>query len=470
MTDCNYHLRDLDSLPFSDSHKVPPKFRKFFDSAVLPLIELKGYKRPEQIEIATHAVHRLITSGLRGACLSDPRDTSQAGSRMRNAVWDSIVAAGLAYKCVGSEESGRVTRYRSTSTLLDLKKNWPLPVVVDTELERNSELTTPTFHALLCLHTGKVDLATGELLPDSMQKQPVPLREHIEQYAQRGPNHKADPRAVSNGLEYAKQREDLIERINRENLKHSWQAFSLDPDTNQMRVFPPNPCIKQIHVGRLHRAARYYTFSDLSGQSLSKDVRRTMLIDGEEVAELDFSAMAIRMLYQLARRNERSDVYWPDRIFTTSYAKKPGLSKSGGSLLRGFVKRATNICLNASSRTKAVQAVRKALIDSPDTKFLSHSVYQIEKLKPSTLVDRIVETHPKVAHRFFSGVGMELMTVDGQIMIAILEQFVLQAAKPALPIHDSLICKASDAELAKKIMRNVYRSFIGFYPVISRNF
>lgn len=60
------------------------------------------------------------------------------------------------------------------------------------------------------------------------------------------------------------------------------------------------------------------------------------------------------------------------------------------------------------------------------------------------------------------------MTTDGRIMLGILREFVTKAGKPALGIHDSLVCKAIDADLALKMMRSVYFRFMLFKPVIKR--
>ena len=77
--------------------------------------------------------------------------------------------------------------------------------------------------------------------------------------------------------------------------------------------------------------------------------------------------------------------------------------------------------------------------------------------------------HPDLADQFFTNCGVELMTTDGRIMLHILEAFV-DAGKPALGIHDSIVCRASDAEFAHETMTEMYRKFLLFDPVINRVF
>jgi len=44
------------------------------------------------------------------------------------------------------------------------------------------------------------------------------------------------------------------------------------------------------------------------------------------------------------------------------------------------------------------------------------------------------------------------------------------AGKPALPIHDSVVCKAADAEWTRGIMEEVYLRMLRHWPVIKRVF
>ena len=193
---------------------------------------------------------------------------------------------------MGSENSGKVTRYRATPKLLELKREWELPLLEDVHLLRNTELDIPVHHALVVLHSGKKDRLTGRLPPVDDQKHLIPFGEEIEALAQRDGNGKPYPEAVKHGFEYLRVYEDEIERINRSNTRHGFQAWTTDPKSGREGVFPVNVCMRQVHVERFHRAARLYSFGELSGQNLSKETRPTMKIDGEPTAELDFSGMA----------------------------------------------------------------------------------------------------------------------------------------------------------------------------------
>ena len=84
-------------------------------------------------------------------------------------------------------------------------------------------------------------------------------------------------------------------------------------------------------------------------------------------------------------------------------------------------------------------------------------------------VDRLMEVHATITKYFFTCIGMELMTVDGTIMLAIMRAF-RDAGKPALPIHDSVVCRASDADFTRETMEDEYRFHTQYPAAIKRVF
>jgi hypothetical protein len=196
-----------------------------------------------------------------------------------------------------------------------------------------------------------------------------------------------------------------------------------------------------------------------------------MLIDGEAVAELDFSGMAIRMLYHRMRLDPSrdEDIYRPEQIMPAYYALA-NASDARKAALRKFVKQATNICWNVTRRVKASQAIHKAINSNSEKSFIKSVLENQEDNGVNGLLDRIMAAHPLLAEHFFSGVGIEMMTADGQIMLQILDEFVARQQRPALAIHDSLVCKASDTQIALEIMQETYFRFCRFQPVIKQVF
>lgn len=449
------HLRERTSFVFR-CREITPEFQAFVADVIVPVVELPGkYKAVQKAEILVQVVHNLIVRGLFGWCVADTRDTHRPGVRPRVQVWDTLVKRGFALVRKGSEQSGKVTRYLATGHLLDTyEKATPMRLLTERRLGRNTQVKIPTTAALVVLHTGTTDLATGERLPKALRKQPLPL----------------SPRPLpGSALACLRRVEDTLEYGNTSNLNHTWKAFWPDPVTGKRRTIQPNVCLTQVHSGCLFRGARLYTRGLHSAQALPKRVRQGMEVDGEPVAEWDYQAMAVTMLYHMEGLTpEAGDVYRPEVIFPRFYAAdRPDRPKEA---VRGFVKRATIICLNARSREAAHSSVGKLLAKHTFSKFLKRVVYKAEGTDPAGIVTRVVAAHPKLSHRFFTAVSAELPSRDGLIMLDILTRFA-DAGKPVLPLHDGVLCRRSDAEFAERTMMEVYVSFFPrFSPVVKRSY
>lgn len=468
----NYHLRELPSMVFQEQ-TIPDDFREFATERVLPQIPFAGYKLIEKKAIAIQCLHQLVRCGLVGKAVADSRQKTQPGVRLRAEVWDQIAAAGLASVCLGSEETGRTTRYYPTPKLLELKRCWELRFITDLDLARNSQVGpggAPVPLALVVLHSGKIDLGTGVLLPEEQRKVPIHFLDEVQRLAQRGPDGEPDPRAVANGMRYWQAVEDVINRINDAATSHSWQATAVDPVSGRQWTFQPNPCLRQLHIGAFFRGARLYGWSDWAVQRLPRTVRQTIRIDGDPVAELDFSGMATRMLYHMAGHDPdpAHDVYRPERILPQLYGFE-NMSADRRMLVRDFIKRATNICWNVAGRGAANSAVGHLLAEHGEDSFLRKAIYRVERTDPAGIVERIMAAHTPLADRFFTEAGMELMTADGKIMLGILNEFA-KAGRAATGIHDAVLCRAADAEFATETMADIYRRHLNFHPVIHRSY
>ena len=109
-------LRELPSFIFAE-HRLPDEFRLFVKHRILSELYLTGCKIDQKKLLATQIIHNLVETGLTSSCVADSRDWNVASVRIP--IWDHIVEAGYARVCVGSESSGKVTRYRATGRLLD---------------------------------------------------------------------------------------------------------------------------------------------------------------------------------------------------------------------------------------------------------------------------------------------------------------------------------------------------------------
>ncbi len=83
----------------------------------------------------------------------------------------------------------------------------------------------------------------------------------------------------------------------------------------------------------------------------------------------------------------------------------------------------------------------------------------LSNLEWDRIIDDMVEHHNTIKHEFFKGKGLELQNIDSKVMIKILTS-LKKHNTTAYPIHDSIVTRIRDIDLAKEIMLNSYREVL----------
>jgi len=432
------HLRLHESIRFRPL-RVDDVFAEFVREQIAPKLDLGNRNLLAKQDLVSQIMANLFLAAKAGKTLADSRDSSRPGVKRRTSLYDQLEAAGLVIKQIGSQQSRKVTRYD-----LSMRGNWmrkredfQLLEIVDVRLERNSRSRPPSESAPVVLRDA--------------DKQPKPF-----------------PRMKRAERDRIREMEIRIDAINRNNLEnHTWVFYR---EINGRRVADqPNVVVRALFNEDFDHGGRLYSWTVNGYTSLSKAERRTMRIDGEEIAELDYSGFHTRMLYHKAGINFQGDVYQPNRVFPEvdeyTYAHD-GHRKSIAVAGRKLAKVATNIILNARSEKSAGGAVWKTIRQSRPFRKVAYEVCQTS---PLGIVRRIKELHEPISRHFHTGVGLRLQSEDVWLMIDILTQFV-QAEKPALGLHDAVVCRRSDVDFARRAMDSCYTKCFRFHPVIKRDF
>jgi hypothetical protein len=451
-------LRNRKSVRFTE-YELTDEFQEFVDAKVWPACEglHPGYKEAAKKALLAQCAHAAISAGLTGQVVAD--DRGHHVPPMRIQVWDALCSAGFCISAKGSEVSGKTTRYLAQGKLLSLRKEWKLALLEKPGLQTMSE--DEDRMDLIVLKTGDTDWVTGRELPEDQKHAHVPLKKEYH-------------RAFGDPLDGYDANENLLIQINEMNLRHGWRAWAILDKPNgrkPVRVcFQINPAIRQIHSREPHRASRLYTVGRMGGQNLSKALRRSIEIDGSKAAEIDSIAHAIRLTYHMSRLDpDLDDLYQWEQVFPR-YAARELRIEEEDLILRTLVKTATNICLNTDSRANATRAIRYAVRNDTERRWLYKQVDN-EGDGFDGLLNRLIASHPKVVQdRFFCEFGLFIMRVDGDIMKHTLKRFVVDEEKPALPIHDSLVIRAEDVHQAHKAYAETYAKFTRKMPVMRREF
>jgi hypothetical protein len=159
-------------------------------------------------------------------------------------------------------------------------------------------------------------------------------------------------------------------------------------------------------------------------QALPSRARATMLVNGEPTLEPDFVALHPSIAYALRGVQFVGDPY------ETEYP-------------RDYGKAAFNIALNAKSYRSARAAIARDL--------------SLDMTTATKLLRAITSKHRAVSDLFFSDAGVRLMRIDSDIALNTVMS-CQEKGIPVLPVHDSFITPACQADQTAEIMEACFSS------------
>lgn len=168
-------------------------------------------------------------------------------------------------------------------------------------------------------------------------------------------------------------------------------------------------------------------------QSVPSKYRPFVTIDDRKTVELDYSGMALRLLYA----SEGKDIGNDD-----PYAI--GIADEGSPAKRDLIKKFTN-----------------AILNDEDGKFrLTRDELALLGVNHNQLLQRVRKRHHPVAHHFNTGVGLRLMYQDSVIAEKVMHK-LMSLDIVCLPIHDSFIVRAGFEQALELTMNVAFREVTG---------
>ncbi|GMO24660.1 hypothetical protein [Bradyrhizobium ottawaense] len=182
--------------------------------------------------------------------------------------------------------------------------------------------------------------------------------------------------------------------------------------------------------------------------SIKKERRKQIRVDGEPVAELDYSTMFTRLAYaDLWLQPPEGDLY-----------AIPGLEDH-----RSGVKLAMNCFLFDETPTRRTWPPDMAFTYETGADNAGADTIQ-GKLPKGWTVSRtkkaILTVHPALERAWGRGLGYRLMWQESEILMAVLRELMEQNVV-ALGLHDGLLVPASKAQIALEAMRRQSRAIVG---------
>lgn len=177
-------------------------------------------------------------------------------------------------------------------------------------------------------------------------------------------------------------------------------------------------------------------------QSIPKEMRPYIRIDGESTIELDYSAYHILMLYHM------EGIDYPDDPYLVCE----------GPEMRATYKAVGLVAINAENVAKAYCGIYDEL--------KSRGIPLPAGKKPLVrLVSRFKEAHPRIAKYICADMGIHLMNIDSRIMNNILMKLIDQSIL-GLSVYDSIIVAEQHQDYLYQLMMDEYEKEMGFKPMV----
>ncbi len=183
-----------------------------------------------------------------------------------------------------------------------------------------------------------------------------------------------------------------------------------------------------------------------------KELRKYILIEGEPVVELDFSAIHVLLLYAHLGENfldEGVDAY---TIEGHDFRKA----------MKVVMMSAINAERNekADGDTRAIMASWDTLIKKLNKERIMHGINSHDSLYE--MLEAIKERHQPIADFLASGEGIKLQREDSDIAVDIINQHTKMSV-PILSVHDSFIVPRYFEPFTRDIMNQAYGKLVSKY-------
>lgn len=225
--------------------------------------------------------------------------------------------------------------------------------------------------------------------------------------------------------------------INEQNLKHEVLLGKQKIDVKQSVIYRVNgDKIDDKHNGRC--------YSMKNGiQSLKKETRRNIRIDGMKSVQVDYKSLHPNMLYAMNKVFYSSkDMYDVGRWY------------SGYGLSVEQAKQAVKMLLlrmiNARSKYQAMYSFKTGWNQEHGINKNDYIIWLTD------LFDRIQKKHQKIKNMFCTGIGTELMNKDGKLIRQVCYRLTRQGIC-AIGIHDSVLVGEKYKNRAKQVMQEQYK-------------
>lgn len=182
-------------------------------------------------------------------------------------------------------------------------------------------------------------------------------------------------------------------------------------------------------------------------QQIPSELRKHILIDGNQTQEIDFSGFHISLAYGLEGLSPPTDPYALNLIDARLSDKQQ----------RSAVKLLALTAINAKDRKTAFMAFRNEM--NREQAGADNKISFTDDLL-TVLLEEFLNENPSIAHYLCADKGVELMAIDGNITSRLIEHFTNKNI-PILTVHDSYIVEFEYEDELIRVMNDACEKELG---------
>lgn len=217
----------------------------------------------------------------------------------------------------------------------------------------------------------------------------------------------------------------------------------LDPITS--KIYP----LQLVKIFNLdfNKGGRMYDFAI---QSLSKQERYRLLIDGKETCVHDFKAFETSLIYSLQGEDMKGDPY------------KVDIEGYNHSVLREVGKMIMTRIYYCKSREELNASVSKDIADKFNLdRLVSEGKIPEKRIPVGQIIDMLIDKHEVIMEHFFCNSDYDPSNIGSRVMDYILEYMIQNYKVAIIPVFDEVICDKDYEFEVQDAMRQAYIHVVG---------
>ncbi|MDB2557124.1 hypothetical protein N9X77_04060 [Luminiphilus sp.] len=445
------HSRQLDVHRWSDYPEVKAWVNQFWNEHLAANLVNKSNAGPKPKK-APKEIFKVLFLDLYVAWLEDPelalgvsrtpkdyavddRYNALHISKKIIEVIDVMLELGFIDQLLGSEDSGHRTRIWALPALQEyFRKAAFSEFLIDTAQNRecivlNSRQILDEDDLAEQEEKSKKSSAKSIQYDDSDDPRIVPARELLRDYNQLLNNTHLDVGSQERPVVVSK-------HWNRKKRRYQKRRVSLRQHNKFVR--------RIFYRGDWNLGGRYH-----GGwwQQIPSELRKHILIDGNQTQEIDFSGFHISLAYGLEGLSPPTDPYALNLTDARLTDKQQ----------RSAVKLLALTAINAKDRKTAFMAFRNEM--NREQAGAENKISFTDDLL-TVLLEEFLNENPSIAHYLCADKGVELMAIDGNITSRLIAHFTNKNI-PILTVHDSYIVEFEYEDELIRVMNNACKKELG---------